>query len=122
MPEQLPIPQEPTASTNAPTPGAFETAVRLVTVERQVALNNSALTQLKDQITDLKIEINKLDAKIDGVEKSLNSKFDAKINGLEKSLNAKFDGLEKSLNSFKNYAIVLLITIIAGIVVSIFTR
>jgi hypothetical protein len=88
MQDQLPLPpQEPNASTVATTTGSNETAVKVVTVEEQVALNNLALTKILQQITDLKLEVKQLDTKIDRVENSLNSK----IEGVETWLNSRFD-------------------------------
>jgi hypothetical protein len=132
MPEKIPKPHEPTASTNAtniggtePTAttnatnaGGTEPAVRLVTVEGQAAHKDAARTKIKDQFTDLKIEVIKLDAKIDVVKETLNTKIVEKIDGLEKSLKAEIGAVKESLNSFKYFAIGLLVAILAAIVVT----
>jgi hypothetical protein len=124
-----------------PTPDANVYLERLIKVEYQGSLFNDSLNAVKDEVKDLNktvegliIEVKFLDAKIDGVEKSLTAKIDgveksltAKIDGVEKSLtakfDAKFDGLEKTLTSMRNafwavartYAVGILILLISQI-------
>jgi uncharacterized coiled-coil protein SlyX len=165
MPEKIPIPHDPTASTNAtntvdtepaaPTnatnaggtepaastnttnAGGTEPAVRLVTTEGQTAHKDSAGTEINDQLTALKIEVIKLDAKIDIVKETLKTKIDEKVDGVEKSLkaeigaveksvntkiDAKIDSLATSLDSYRIFTIALLVAILATLVVTSILR
>jgi chromosome segregation ATPase len=108
---------------------------RLLKLELQVASLNEGLTNDRNEhkdinkaIFDLRVEVNGLASKIDGVEKSLTSKIDgvekslnSKIEALDTKFDTKFDGLEKSINSLKTITIGLFVAFFAGLGVMIYS-
>jgi hypothetical protein len=90
---------------------------RLIKVEYQGSLFNDSLKAVKEEVKDLNktveglvTEVKFLDAKIDGVEKSLTAKFDAKIDGLEKTLTSMRNAFWAVAGTFPVGILILLVS------------
>jgi hypothetical protein len=74
------------------------------------SLNSEEVKDLNKTVEGLIIEVKFLDAKIDGVEKSLTAKFDAKIDGLEKTLTSMRNAFWAVAGTFAVGILILLIS------------